>query len=459
MSDSPVRADTQTTWAKFHLTEKGNSERFVTVFGSNFHWVDPWGKWQAWDGKRWVVDARCAVQGAAKTMPQLIDRAVSEVVDENESDRRQEIRRWANKSERMSVVCGSLEFAKSALAVTPDQFDRDNWLLNVNNGTIDLRTGELKPHDRTDLITRLAPVDYDKDALCPRWEQFLCEIFKNDFPLIEYIGQLAGYWLTGDITEHVFPVLWGQGRNGKSVFVDTLLGILGDYACPAPAGLLTVQRNQEHPTEIAGLQGKRLVVGSETEQGARLRVQLMKSMTGESMLRARLMRGDYFDFPRTFKLVLMTNHKPRVPDNSVAAWERMKLIPFTVQFLEGTPTPPDKHLLETLKSEWPGILAFTVRNNLARLKDEGKPAPDVVKAATAEYRKNEDALAGFLGDAVVLSPEAWTPVAQLKEAFESDGEGRWGRSVTDRLKELGCCTQSRRYGDKVLRGWKGIGLQ
>jgi len=441
-------------FAGCHLTQQGTAERFVQVFGENFRWCEPWNSWLMWDGRRWARDAALHAQRTAMLLPQLITQ---EAADEQDSDRRKALRDWANACERISTIRGILEFTKPLLAVTPDNFDKETWVLNVQNGTVDLKTGELKPHNKDDLITKLAPVAYDPKALCPRWETFLAEIFNNNIPLIDFVGRLAGYWLTGDISEHIFPVFFGTGRNGKSVFLDTILGFMGDYGCKAPASLLTVRHSEEHPTELAKLHGMRFVVGSETEQGAHLRIQLVKEMTGDSTLTGRYMRTDYFDFPRTFKLLLVTNHRPHIRDDSAAAWERVKLMPFTVQFLEGTERPPDKHLLEKLKAEWPGILAWAVQGNLARL-ESGMPAPESVKAATAEYRADEDPLAGFLGEVAALDPEAWTPVAQLKEAFEGASELRWGRLVTDRLKTMECKSQANRVAGKVVRGWYGIKL-
>jgi len=439
-----------------HLSEQGNGERFAQAFGDRFRWSAPWDKWLAWDGRRWAIDAVLDAERAGLELPKLIGREAEEEVDEA---RRKALRRWASSTERRAVIRASLELAKPLLAVTPEQLDTNGWLLNVRNGTLDLQTGELKPHDRADLITKLAPVDYHRDAVCPRWEQFLLEVFADDLGLIGFVQRFIGMSLTADVSEHIFPVLWGAGRNGKSVLVDTILGILGDYACPAPPSLLTVRHNEEHPTEIAGLRSMRLVIGSESEQGARLRVQLVKSMTGDAVLRGRLMYHDYFNFLRTFKLALVTNHRPRIADDSDAAWERVKLVPFTAQFKEGTARPPDKHLLEKLKAEWSGILAWAVEGNLARLRNGGLTAPKTMTAATASVRRDEGLLAGFLGDAVVLDPEAWTPVAQLREALEQAGDLKWGRMVTERLKEVGCHSEARRVEGKLTRGWSGIGLK
>jgi len=439
-----------------HLTEKGNAERFVEAWGEGFRWCEPWGRWLAWDGRRWGDDDCLAVRRAAMKLSKLVDK---DVAAEEDDGRRTSCRKWASACERAAVVRASLELARALLAVVPETFDADPWLLNVCNGTVDLRTGKLKPHDKADLITKLAPVDYDEQARCPRWKRFLREVFNDDPDLISYVRRLAGLFLTADVSEHIFPIFWGSGRNGKSVLIDTLLGMLGEYACKAPPSLLTVRAHQEHPTEIADLQGRRFVIGTETEQGARLRIQLVKEMTGDATLKGRFMRQDYFEFQRTFKLALVTNHKPRILDDSEAAWERVRLVPFKVQFLEGTERPPDKHLLKKLKAEWPGILAWAVRGCLAWQKDGELQAPKIVRAATAEYRSDEDRIKTLVDEVAVLEPKAWTPVFKLRAAFEDAGELKWGRAITDRLKALGCKAKSRKVQGKLLRGWSGIKLQ
>ena len=438
-----------------HLTEQGNSERFVAAFGVNFRWVDPWGKWLAWDGIRWCPDATRTVEKAAMNLPEIIRKEITKSMTAEQAEA---FEKWATSSERVSMMRACLEFAKSMLAVTPDQLDKDNWLLNCNNGTLDLRTGKLKPHDKADLITKLAPVDYDEHALCPRWERFLCEVFNNDAGLIDYIWRLLGLCLTGDDTEHIFPIFWGDGRNGKGTLIETQCGIMGDYGFKGPETLLMEVHNKQHPCEIASLAGRRLVYCCETREGETLNISRVKEFTGDSVLTARKLYCEDFTFPRTFKLLLLTNPKPRIHDPSAAAWERVQLVPFTVQFIKGTTTPPDKQLLEKLKAEWPGILAWAVRGNLARLNDGGLHVPDAVKIATAEYRKDEDVLAGFIGEIAQLDASAWTPMADLKAAFEQASELKWGRTVTDRLRKIGCTSKACRHEGKRVRGWTGIRL-
>jgi len=211
------------------------------------------------------------------------------------------------------------------------------------------------------MITRLAAVDYNPDARCPRWMHFLDEVFAGDAELIAFVQRFLGYCLSADTSEHVLPIFWGSGGNGKSSLIDTILYIVGDYGCKAPESLFTARMQKEHPVEVATLQGRRLAVGSETEGNARLRISKLKELTGDQFLEGRMMYGNPFTFERTAKLVLLTNHKPHIPDDTDAAWRRLRLVPFTVQFSDRPGCKaPDKALPEKLREESTGILTRLV---------------------------------------------------------------------------------------------------
>ena len=199
---------------------------------------------------------------------------------------------------------------RAAPTCLPEDLDRDPWLLNASNGTIDLRTGTLQPHRREDLLTRCIPVAYDPDAACPTWDSFLARIMAGNANLISFLQRAVGYALTGVIREHVLLILWGSGRNGKSTFLNTLRTLLGPYAMKAPSELLMVSNNDRHPTERADLLGKRFVAAIETEQGRRLAEVFVKEATGGDPIRARRMREDFWEFQPTHKVFLATNHKP-----------------------------------------------------------------------------------------------------------------------------------------------------
>jgi len=227
----------------------------------------------------------------------------------------------------------SLDLARFqvGIPVQPEQLDADRMLFSCCNGTINLRTGELHPHLRDDLLTELAPVDFDPAAECPLWDRFLSEIMARDVDLLEFLQRLIGHCLTGRIDEQILLIFHGVGANGKSVFFEVVKAMMGDeYATDAAPDLLVTSRSDRHPTEIADLHGRRLVVAVENEEGRRLRVGFVKQSTGDPTLKGRRMKRDFFEFPRTHKTILVTNHRPRVPDSSHAIWRRIRLVPFKV---------------------------------------------------------------------------------------------------------------------------------
>jgi putative DNA primase/helicase len=251
---------------------------------------------------------------------------------------------WALKSESAPRINAALDLARSGpgIPILPEEMDRDPWLLNCGNGTVELRTGTLREHRREDLLTRLCPTEYHPDATCPSWLRFLESIFQKDRPLITFVQRLLGYCLTGDVSEQILPIFWGGGANGKSTLVNVILQTLGgDYAMKAPQDLLVVHRGERHPTELADLFRMRLVVTSESSEGARLNEALIKDLTGGEPIRARRMKEDFWQFDPTHKVMLLTNHKPRVVGTDTAVWRRLRLVPFEVTFWD--PCDPNNH--------------------------------------------------------------------------------------------------------------------
>jgi putative DNA primase/helicase len=301
---------------------------------------------------------------------------------------------WAKRSESAERLAAMLKVAMSEPGVpaTTDQFDADPFAFNVANGTIDLRAGELRAHRREDLITKLAPVTYDPQASAPIWAAFLERISGGDAEIVDYLWRLFGMCLTGDIRTQELFIFWGGGANGKNVLLDTVCSVLGDYAAPAPPELLTSKTGHDHPTEVADLCGRRFVVASETEENAHLRVALMKRLTGDARLKARFMRQDYFEFPRTHKLVLVTNSRPVIRETTNAVWRRIRLVPFTVTIPE---QEQDLQLLEKLCAERAGILAWLVAGCL-EWQARGLQPPAAVTDATSAYAKDQDPLSDYL---------------------------------------------------------------
>ncbi len=463
-SPQPTDFDLQTPDSlQYHFSDLGNANRLIDLRGRDLQWCEAWAKWLAWDGLRWKIDDTKVIRHRAEEVSKAIYAEAAAQIDK---ERRRELARWALKVESQARTRDLLEMAKHKLAVRPQELDTDAWLLNCTNGTINLQTGELQPHDHDDLITKLVEADYDPQAKCERWDKFLIEITDDNPDLIRYLQQIVGLCLTGDISEHILLIFWGAGRNGKSTFIDTILNLLNDYAGPAPPSLFVIRKYQEHATELAALQGKRFVVGAETEQGDKLRTSLLKQLTGDSMITARFMRADYFQFPRTHKTLLVTNNKPTVSETTLAIWRRIKLIPFIVSIPEFEPDEQgrveDKHLTEKLRTEWSGILAWAVRGCLD-WQENGLIEPDEVREATAEYRSEEDRLAEFFAEHCEFDRDAWTATKELWKRYRQwadESNIRYPvakKTFIGRLAELNCRpTRMQQEGKRQERGWKGI---
>ena len=444
-------------------TDLGNAERLVDKFGQDVRYCPQMGRWLVWDGTRWRDDD----QGRPRHLAGLVARSI---LDEarvcNDDGRRRELAEWAVKSESRPHIDAavSLASAQPVILVRPDELDAAPWLLNVRNGTVDLQKGLLHPHRREDLLTKMVPVDFVPGTACPRFQAFLDRVFAGDSGLIEFVLRTLGMCLTGSITEQSLPIFHGVGANGKSVLVDTVMFAMGDYACLAPPHLLTVSGHREHATEIADLAGRRLVVASETEEGEVLRLQLIKRLTGDAVLKGRFMRQDYFSFPRTHKLIMVTNNRPRVNEDSEAAWRRLRLVPFSVVI---PAAERDPCLLEKLKGEAGGILALMVAACL-RWQQDGLGEPTAVKAATAEYRSAEDAVGRFIeerceADFLAEDSSRFTPWKEIREAYVQWAEDAGEPELSDHalgasLARRNLPTVTRRLGKGPTKGRAGIEL-
>jgi putative DNA primase/helicase len=276
--------------------------------------------------------------------------------------------------------------------------DRDGWLFNVVNGTIDLQTGQLREHRREDLITKMAPVAFDANATCPSWDRFMLEIMDDNKDLVGYLQRAVGYAMTADVREQVLFFLYGTGSNGKSTFIDIVLSLLGDYGMQSIPELLMVRQGEAHPTERADLFGRRFVACIEAEEGKRMAESLLKQLTGGDRIRARKCKQDFFEFAPTHKLFLAANHKPGIRGQDFAIWRRIKMIPFTVTFGDDR---KDKGLPAKLRAELPGILNWAIRGCLD-WKRNGLGEPDEVRQATAEYKSEMDIFARFLEECCVV---------------------------------------------------------
>jgi putative DNA primase/helicase len=276
------------------LTDLGNAHRFARDHGADVRYCWPWSKWLVWNGRFWSHDDTGKIHRLAEATVRAMYEAAARSPQE---ERRKVLGGWAVKCEsheRRAKMLASAQ-AIEGIPIRPEDMDRDPWLLNVRNGTIDLRTGTVRPHAREDYITRGIDLDYDPDAKCPVWDRFVAEVFGDDDTLVAFVQRAIGYSLTGVIIEHVLLVLYGLGSNGKTTLINALHYLLGPYAKHAPTDLLLARRGEHHPTELATLHGARLLTAAETGEGRRLAESLVKQINwrgpGNSPAHARRLLG------------------------------------------------------------------------------------------------------------------------------------------------------------------------
>lgn len=450
----PIRpVDTERKPRGFNRTDLGNAERLIARHGENLRYCHPWKKWLAFDGKRWAVDNTAAARRWAKDTARSIYR---EAAGETDEALRKALASHALVSEQRDRLAAMLNLAEMDCPILPEEMDLDPWALNVQNGTIDLRTGKLRPHRKEDLITQVCRLRFDPAATCPLWDASIA-LFLPHPELADYFQRLCGYALCGVVEDHVLPICYGDGSNGKSTLLGTLLDVLGpDYAMKTMPDLLMAKGGENHPTERADLFGKRLVVAIETEDGRRLNETMVKEFTGGDRIRARRMREDSWEFPPTHTLIMATNHKPVIRGSDNGIWRRLRLIPFAVQ-VDGKAA--DKAMPAKLKSEYPGILAWCVRGCL-EWQARGLDEPQAVMDATGDYRKEQDALGRFLEEFTIIARCAKAKARPLYQRYK-----RWADESNEKNvlseKAFGQALEKRGLEKKLNNGtwYLGIGLR
>jgi putative DNA primase/helicase len=384
-SDDPV-TETKTNAPMF--SDEDIARRFSQTYGNDLRYTAAWGRWSRWDGKRWERDETLHVFD--------LSRAVC--LDTSQKCTERNIRRRIASAATVAAV-ERLARCDRRHAATADQWDRDPWLLNTPQGVVDLKTGETRPPSRGDYMTKMARASPGGEcADCRRWLAFLERVTDGQRELANFLQRMCGYALTGVTQEHALFFLYGTGANGKSVFLNTVAGILGDYARTAPIETFIATRNEQHPTDIAGLQGARLVTAFETEDGRRWAESKLKALTGGDPVAARFMRQDFFQFTPQFKLLVAGNHKPRLGAVNEAIRRRFNLVPFTITIPEAE---RDQHLADKLREEWAAILRWMIEGSLA-WQSQGLDPPAIVKNATEAYFADEDAIGRWLEDACVV---------------------------------------------------------
>lgn len=383
----------------YENNDTGNAKRLVDKYGHLIRYNTDNNCWYIYDGKRWKVDDTLEIKRLADL---IIEDVKSDFINVNDKS---EMKELAKNYDRLTSSKGKECMIKESqhlqgIPVLNADFDRDNMMLNVNNGVVDLRDGKIYDHNSDMNLSKIVRINYDPNATCPRWLQFLEEIFLGDKELIEWVQKSVGYSLTGSTKEQCMFFCYGEGSNGKSVFLDTIKNVVGSYGLNTqPETVMTKKKDvTELGADVARLKGARFVSTVETNQGARLNESLIKQMTGEDDLVARFLYGKPFEFKPEFKIWMATNHRPVIIGTDNGIWRRVKLIPFKATF---SGSQIDKDLKNKLTRELSGILNWAVEGCIKWQKEE-YTTPSSVEMSTKEYRKEMDVLEKFIEEVIEI---------------------------------------------------------
>jgi putative DNA primase/helicase len=401
-------------------TDIANAKRLAARHGQDLRFTVERG-WHVWDGRRWAVDEKgVQVQARAKDTALAIFDEIRGAPDRDARMRHAKRSQSKNSIEAMIWLTRSEPEVPARLT----HFDADGWVLNVKNGTLDLRTGELRAHRREDLISNIVEVEFDPEADCERWDAFLWRVTDQNDELYAYLRRFVGYLLVGDTSEQSLHFLYGLGDNGKTIFSEVLMRLLGDYAMAASPDMIMLRRHVGIPNDVARLRGIRAAMMNETTQGARFDESKLKDLTGGDTLTARFLHQEFFDFRPTHRIIIRGNHKPAINGTDKGIWRRLRLVPFTVAI---PPDEQDRDLLRKLEGELPGILNWALQG-CREWQVEGLKPPPLIAEAVRQYREESDTLGRFLAECCEARSLAQVKSSALfkryQEFCEQAGE-RW----------------------------------
>ncbi|MGR3935296.1 DNA primase family protein [Streptomyces sp. BRA346] len=461
-ASAPSSAATENGLLPDTLTDRGNAKLFVKLYANDYRHVPGIG-WYRWDGNRWQIDEDDTVLWAAGDLAESLA-----TIDPRGKFTTHKLERHRERALATPGQKAMLTQAKAApgMVLNAVRLDADPYALCTPDGIVDLRTGLLKtPDPSKDFHSRSTTVG-PRRMPTPRWVRFLTDTFGDDAEgreMIDFLQLLLGYSITGDVGAQVLPFLFGAGKNGKSVLLDVMMKLLGDYADAAPPGFLMARLYEGHPTDLAELHGRRVVVCSEVKHGDKFDEARVKHLTGGDRIKARRMRQNFFSFEPTHKLWLLGNHRPEVGTGGFAFWRRMRLIPFLY-------TVPDDRKIDNLADilvteEGPGILVWLIDG--ARryfVGDRDLTGPERVRIATTAYAETEDHTGRFYDECCTLSTDLRAEQASLYSAYKSwcQNEGApamSSRAFAARTRELvGLASPKQMMTSNQRKYYPGIGL-
>ena len=428
------------------VTEDSVASAFTLQNAGELRYCHHTGRWFEWTGNVWRMNETGVVLQRTRELTRAMSAGATDKVRAN-----------VNK---VSFASGAERFCKSdpKFAVTSEHWDQDPMLLGTPDGTVDLRTGELRPSDQADGITKSTAVAPAKVATCPLWLRFLREATGGDAEMTRFLQQWCGYSLTGDVSEHAFVFVYGPGGNGKSVWLNTVSGIIGDYHRDAPMDAFTATSGDRHPTDLAGFRGARIIAATETEEGASWAESKIKKLTGGDTVTARFMRQDFFSYRPQFKLTIVGNHKPRLRNVDDAMRRRINIIPFIHK-----PETPDPRLEESLKAEWPAILRWAIDGCIDWQKHR-LIRPKSVMAATGNYFEDQDLFSQWADEECDVEPGNPYKTALSSELFASwtayaKAAGGWAGTRVQFGENLKAKDLENVKSAKGVRRWRGIELR
>ena len=423
--------------------DTGNADRFIDRYGHLYKHSYITNKFYIYDGKKWKVDDRGAIR---KLIDEMIESIKNEKVlhseDVTEEEAREAFQKYYKKTRGTQSKKNIMNELMHRKTVTPDDFDRDDMLINVANGYIDLTSRELYKHDINKMFSQITNTDYTEKMQPAVWLDFLNDIFAGDKAVIRYIQKALGYSLTGSTREQIMFILFGKGRNGKSIFVETIAEILGDYSNNMQAKSLMVKKNDNVNTDIARLSKARLVTSSEPNEGFRFDEGLIKQLTGGDKVTARFLYAEEFEYTPKFKIWVSTNHKPIIRGTDDGIWRRLVLIPFDVQIPE---EKVDKDLKYKLLREAPAILNWMAEGAYMWMQ-EGLAMPEKLKEAVQKYRNEMDTLGQFIEDCCKVDKNISEKVSNLHQAYKT-----WSNDNLTSTKVLGMKSFSQKMEERFVK--------
>jgi len=439
---------------EFDCTDDGNGSRLVAQYRDSIRYCDAERAWYVWSGIRWERDETRRMLAVAKRVCRTIYIEAATASD----DRREKVGKWAVASGMLPRLRAMIECASPAVAVTPEQLDARQNLWNCRNGTLDLDTMEFREARREDLLTKCCGVTYDPAAECPTWLEHLNLVFAGDGEYIRGFQELCGYALLQENPEQIMAILYGIGKNGKSVTIGALARVWEDYAVNIAAESLMVRRNEGPRSDLARLKGARMVTASEGESGAYLAEGVVKQLTGDDVVTVRRLYENEFEFKPGAKIFLATNHEPRIRGTDEGIWRRLWLLPFVVTIPEARRDP---RILEHLEAEGAGILNWCLAG-LRRYYENGRRLcpPTKVVAATQRFRSENDVIGRFLADEMVAEPIGTIERAVLYKIYTKWCEDESERPVSNRM--LIKYLREKQFGERKMGGawvWEGLRIK